>query len=99
MIFLIINLNSIDVVQLKKPILIEVRFWKNIIFLNSFFPLSDDGGIYKGRLNNREHAREIDDTRDTKVDLPVDYREVETVDEENLYGNTGVCNLIDKQSF
>ncbi|CAF3450800.1 unnamed protein product [Rotaria sp. Silwood1] len=49
----------------------------------------DDGGIYKGRLNHREHVREIDETRDTKVDLPVDYREVETVEEENLYGNTG----------
>jgi hypothetical protein len=40
----------------------------------------DDGGIYKGRLNHRERAREIDETRDTKVDLPVDYREVETVE-------------------
>ncbi|CAF4014795.1 unnamed protein product [Rotaria sp. Silwood2] len=49
----------------------------------------DDGGIYKGRLNHREHVREIDETRDTKVDLPVDYREVETVEEESLYGNTG----------
>ena len=42
--------------------------------------LVDDGGIYKGRLNHRERVREIDDTRDTKVDLPVDYREVETVE-------------------
>ncbi|CAF0931047.1 unnamed protein product [Rotaria sordida] len=49
----------------------------------------DDGGIYKGRLNHREHVREIDETRDTKVDLPVDRREVETVEEENLYGNAG----------
>ena len=40
----------------------------------------DDGGVYKGRSNHREHAREIDDTRDTKVDLPADYREPETVD-------------------
>ncbi|CAF0892467.1 unnamed protein product [Adineta ricciae] len=48
----------------------------------------DDGGIYKGRLNHRERVREIDDTRDTKVDLPVDYREIETVEDENYYGNT-----------
>jgi hypothetical protein len=40
----------------------------------------DDGGIYKGRLNHRERAREIDETQDTKVDLPVDYREIETVE-------------------
>ncbi|CAF3405616.1 unnamed protein product [Rotaria socialis] len=49
----------------------------------------DDGGIYKGRLNHREHVREIDETHDTKVDLPVDYREVETVEDENLFGNAG----------
>ena len=42
--------------------------------------LIDDGGIYKGRLNNRERAREVDETRDTKVELPVDFREVETVE-------------------
>ncbi|CAF0756043.1 unnamed protein product [Rotaria sordida] len=47
----------------------------------------DDGGIYKGRLTNRERAREVDETRDTKVDLPVDYRQAETVEEESLYGN------------
>lgn len=55
------------------------------IFLNL-----DDGGIYKGRLNHRERVREIDETRDTKVDLPVDYREVETVEDETLYGKNGV---------
>ncbi|CAF1318998.1 unnamed protein product [Adineta steineri] len=49
----------------------------------------DDGGIYKGRLNHRDRAREIDETRDTKVDLPVDHREVETIEEENVYGNGG----------
>lgn len=43
----------------------------------------DDGGVYKGRSNNRERAREIADTRDTKIDLPVHYREVETVDVNN----------------
>ncbi len=43
-------------------------------------PILDDGGIYKGRSNYRERVREVDETRDTKVDLPVDYREVETVD-------------------
>ena len=37
-------------------------------------------------MNHRERPREIDDTRDTKVDLPVDYGEAETIDEENLYG-------------
>lgn len=31
-------------------------------------------------MNHRERAREIDETRDTKVELPVDYREVETVE-------------------
>lgn len=31
-------------------------------------------------MNNRERVREIEDTRDTKVDLPVDYRNAETVD-------------------
>ena len=40
----------------------------------------DDGGIYKGRSNQRERAREVEETRHTKVDLPVDYREVETVE-------------------
>ncbi|CAF0892673.1 unnamed protein product [Adineta steineri] len=47
----------------------------------------DDGGIYKGRLNHRERIREIDDTRDTKVDLPVDHRQVETVKDEQISGN------------
>jgi hypothetical protein len=47
----------------------------------------DDGGIYKGRTNHRERVREVNETRDTKVDLPIDYREVQTIDEENLYGN------------
>jgi hypothetical protein len=51
----------------------------------------DDGGIYKGRMNHRERVREVDETHDTKTDLPVDYRQVQTIDEENLYGNTGVC--------
>jgi hypothetical protein len=41
-------------------------------------------------LNHRERAHEIDETRDTKVELPIHHREVETVDEENLYGNAGV---------
>ena len=58
----------------------------------------DDGGIYKGRLNHRDRAREIDETRDTKVDLPIDYRDAETVEEENLYGNTGVCIDIELES-
>ena len=62
------------------------------MFSKSF--ISDDGGIYKSRINHREHAREIDETRDTKTDIPVDYREVQTVDEEDLYGNAGVCKLI-----
>jgi len=54
----------------------------------------DEGGIYKGRLNRRERVHEVNETRDTKVDLPVDYREVETVEEEEtLNGNTAVCNL------
>ncbi|UJR30426.1 hypothetical protein I4U23_017960 [Adineta vaga] len=48
----------------------------------------DDGGIYKGRSNHRERVRQIDDTRDTKIDLPVDYREIETVEDESLHGNT-----------
>ncbi|CAF4498513.1 unnamed protein product [Rotaria sp. Silwood1] len=47
----------------------------------------DDGGIYKGRLTHRERVREVDETRDTKVDIPVDHREAETVQEETLYGN------------
>ena len=59
------------------------------------FFASDDGGIYKGRTNYRERAHEINETRDTKIDLPVDYHEAETVEEENLYGNTGVCQLIE----
>lgn len=46
--------------------------------------LLDDGGIYKGRLNHREHVREVDETRDTKVELPVNYREVETVEVSSL---------------
>ena len=46
----------------------------------------DDGGIYKGRMNHRERPREIDETHDTKVDLPVDYRDAQPVDEEHLYG-------------
>ncbi|UJR16130.1 hypothetical protein I4U23_003041 [Adineta vaga] len=49
----------------------------------------DDGGIYKNRLNHRERIREIDETRDTKVDLPVEHRQVETVEDENFYGNAG----------
>ncbi len=53
----------------------------------------DDGGIYKGRTNHRERVREVNETRDTKVDLPIDYREVQTIDEENLYGNAEVCYL------
>ncbi|CAF4566672.1 unnamed protein product, partial [Rotaria magnacalcarata] len=47
----------------------------------------DDGGIYKGRLSHRERVREVDETRDTKIDFPVDYREAETVEEESLYEN------------
>ncbi|CAF4180476.1 unnamed protein product, partial [Rotaria magnacalcarata] len=31
----------------------------------------DDGGIYKGRLSHRERVREVDETRDTKIDFPV----------------------------
>ena len=54
---------------------------------------SDDGGIYKRRVNHRDYAEEIDDNRETKVDLPVDYREVETVDDENLYSNIGVSSI------
>ncbi|CAF4450180.1 unnamed protein product, partial [Didymodactylos carnosus] len=48
----------------------------------------DDGGLYKskGVVNHRERIREIEDTKDTKVDLPVDMKEVETVDDEQLYG-------------
>ncbi|CAF5187031.1 unnamed protein product, partial [Rotaria sp. Silwood1] len=52
-----------------------------------------DGGIYKGRLTHRERAREVDETRNTKVDIPVDHREAETVEEETLYGNNRVCNI------
>ncbi len=44
----------------------------------------DDGGIYKSRVNHRERAREIEETRDTKVELPVGYREVETVEASSL---------------
>ncbi len=58
------------------------------------FFVSDDGGIYKGRMNHRERALEVNETRDTKIDLPIDYRQIQTVDEENLYGNAGVCKLI-----
>ncbi len=61
--------------------------WEKSLFL-------DDGGIYKGRMNHRERVREVDETHDTKTDLPVDYRQVQTIDEENLYGNTGVCKWI-----
>lgn len=63
--------------------------------MNFFY--SDDGGIYKNRTNHRDRAREIDDTHDTKIDLPVGYREVETVDEEDLYRNAGVCYLQQKK--
>ena len=45
-------------------------------------------------MNHRERALEVDETRDTKTDLPIDYRQIQTVDEEDLYGNTGVCRLI-----
>lgn len=56
----------------------------------------DDGGIYKGRMNQRERPREIDDTRDTKIDLPIGYQDVQTVDEENFYGgHAGVCRSTD----
>ena len=41
----------------------------------------------------RERPPEINDTRHTKVDLPVDYREAETVDDEHIYGNVGVSSL------
>ena len=57
-------------------------------------PFSDAGGIYKGRLHHRERAREIEDTHDTKVDLPVDHRKVETIEEENLYGRINVSALL-----
>ncbi len=49
-------------------------------------------------MNHREHAREIDETHDTKVDLPIDYREVQTVEEENLYGNAGVCYFLNNNN-
>ncbi|CAF1017943.1 unnamed protein product [Adineta ricciae] len=49
----------------------------------------DDGGIYKGRLNHHERVREIDETHDTKVDLPVEHRQIETVEDENFHGNAG----------
>ena len=44
----------------------------------------DDGGIYKGRVNHRERAREVEDTRETKVEVPVDLRDVETVEVTTL---------------
>lgn len=44
------------------------------------FSITDEGGIYKGRLNYRERVREIEDTRDTKVEIPVNFRELETVE-------------------
>ena len=75
------NLSSIDAVQPKRPISIEVRRSRSHAFDRSVGArLLDDGGIYKGRLNYRERVREIDETRDTKVDLPVDFRDVETVE-------------------
>jgi len=92
MIFSIINLNNIDEDQRKKLILIEVDLkYKQSIHLSLFiyFVIEDDGGIYKNRNNHRDRAHEIEETRDTKIDLPIDYRQVETVDEENLYGNPG----------
>ena len=52
----------------------------------------DDGGIYKNRSNFRERPREIDENYETKVDLPVNHREAEIVDEENFYGNVGVSS-------
>ena len=57
------------------------------------FACSDDGGIYKRRTNHRDYAEEIDDNRETKVDLPIDYRQVETVDDEHLYGDLGVGSV------
>ena len=89
-IFLIINHNSTVVDQLNKRILMEgvLRIHRVCdILLNTF---EDDGGIYKGRLNHHERVREIDETHDTKVDLPVEHRQIETVEDENFHGNAGV---------
>lgn len=66
---------------LKRPISIEVRLVRCPAPPSPLHrALLDDGGIYKGRFQHRERVREIEDTRDTKVDLPVDYRELETVE-------------------
>lgn len=69
-------------VRRKKLISIEVSSNKKKIKLSEKFHL-DDGGVYKGRSNHRERAREVDDTRDTKVEIPIDYREIETVEVNN----------------
>ena len=74
-----VNLNNIVVVQPKRSILIEV--WSaHSSFVIASLRCLDDGGIYKGRVNHRDRAREVDDTRETKVEIPVDFRDVETVD-------------------
>lgn len=44
-------------------------------------PISDEGGIFKAKQNNNvtAGAEEIEESKDTKVDLPIDQVEAEEV--------------------
>ncbi|XP_067665659.1 doublecortin domain-containing protein 2C-like isoform X4 [Haliotis asinina] len=48
----------------------------------------DDGGVFKAKQTNRQTygAREVRDTRDTRVDLPIDQIPAEEVKEERVRG-------------
>lgn len=82
------SLSSIDAVQRKKPISIEVRNRDEPPDVHSPVRFcSDEGGIYKGRTNHRDRVREIDDNRDTKVEVPVEHRRIETIEDEDVYGD------------
>ena len=62
-----------------------------IIKKNPNFPYyhPDEGGVFKAKNKHRETegAQEVEDTRDTHVDLPIDQVEAEEVKVGRLYIN------------
>ncbi|CAF0808970.1 unnamed protein product [Didymodactylos carnosus] len=87
------NAGSIDGPHHRRPVREEYDFFNNKPQQHRRGPPReidldrDDGGVFKSKgVNYRDRVREVEDTKDTKVDLPVGFREIETVDDEQLYG-------------
>jgi hypothetical protein len=76
----------------SKPINLDRGLLYKTMFVLLAMSMSclDDGGIYKSRANHLERPAEIHENEHTKVDLPIGYRSINTVDEENLHNNSEV---------